>query len=436
MRRKPGGGGAKLVVGILVGAAAVVGGAVFLALREDLFPRKKPPRRAVGRKPPERKIVRPAVIAEKPVEIIRPPKVVTPPALAEDEERARNVLTLAASAMKECDFSRAASLYSSVGSMSVSKRAAHDARAGAVKAAVFRDVLEGVKLNPEATGQLKRFVLDGTSLEAVLVRETNDSYVVRKDKGITVPLPKAEVYRVEDISEAKKKEKLFAQLDRRKKELASKPEVSPALRSCLVAEFAYRNRLTDEAYPALEEAYSHDPNLKAVALEYRAGKLFAHAIWYESKDDPGSARLYCKRIQDDYPNTRRARDAQELLAGMDARARKKTYRSTVRVVQREEEAPARVEVSMVSSDREANAPVVARANRLFEQAMKEYIQGRPGRPRFNEHLRRSVPLFDSARDLYQQALRNDPGNTTLENRATDCQRYGYNARKMQTISVF
>ncbi len=436
MRKRPGGGGAKLVVGIIVAAAAVVGGAVLLAMKDDLFPVETTRRPVVPRKPVEHKVAPPPAKKVEPVEPARLPEPVKPAALAADDERARTVLKLAASSMKACDFARAASLYSSLDTMDVSKKTAFEGRAGAVKAATFRDVVEGVELNPEATGDLSVFVLDGTSIEAALVEETPDSYVIRKDKGITVPLPKAEVHRVEKISEAKKREKLLARLEKRKEELDSQTHIAPALKSYLVAEFAYRNRLTDDAYPALEDAYSRDQNLRPVVLEYRAGKLLVHALWYDSKDDAGSAKLYCKRIKDKYPNTRIAQDAREILARMDARARKQTYRSTVTLTQRKEEEDVKVEVSMVSSNKEANAPVVAEANQAFGQAMEEYARGRPGKPNFNEHLKHAVPLFDRALKLYMQALDKDPGNTTLENRATDCQRYGYSARKMQIVSVF
>ncbi len=434
MRRQQGGGGAKLAIGIVVAAVAVVGGAVLFAMKDDLFPLEKPRRPAPPRKV-ERRVVPPPARKVEPVKP-KPPEPAPRAAVPEDEDRALGVLKLAESAMKECDFARAASLYSRVGSMNVSKKTAFDARSGSVQSATFRDVLDDIKRNPAATGKLKIFILDDRRIEAALVSETADSYIVRKDKGITVPLPKAEVYRVEDVSEAKKKAKLLARFEKRKEELASRPQISPALRSYLTAEFAYRNRLIDEAYPALKEAYSHEENLRPVVLEYRAGKLLVHAIWYDSKDDSGSAKIYCNRILRDYPTTKRARDARELLARMDARAQKTTYRSTVRVIQREEQVPAKVEVSMISSNKEANAPAVAEGNRFFEDAMKEYVQGQPGKPQSNQHLKRSVELFDKAVEVYSKTLESDPGNTALENRLTDCQRYGYHARKMQTVSVF
>ena len=76
------------------------------------------------------------------------------------------------------------------------------------------------------------------------------------------------------------------------------------------------------------------------------------------------------------------------------------------------------------------------ADGVFNQALDHYKKGRPGSPNFNHHLAQAATLFDKAFDIYEAAQKMEPNNRMIDNRMTDCQKYGYHARKMQTLGGF
>ena len=207
----------------------------------------------------------------------------------------------------------------------------------------------------------------------------------------------------------------------------------------------------------LEKAYAADRDLKQSVVDDRAGRLLAKAIWRDAKNSSFWARKFCNQIVDKYPRSRHVASATELLASIDSRDRKKRaglYKETVRIsgggedistsrvqrkiaspTQRAHEANMKVNIDATQGSAQV-ASILAQADRHFGSAMGHYQKGRPGMSGFNMHLQEAVRSFDKAMALYERAQKSEPNNRHIDNRMTDCQKYGYHARKMQTLGGF
>jgi tetratricopeptide (TPR) repeat protein len=82
----------------------------------------------------------------------------------------------------------------------------------------------------------------------------------------------------------------------------------------------------------------------------------------------------------------------------------------------------------------AAAGVCEQANAKYDEGMKYYRgfkQGSNGNN--NQNLRAALKCLDEAIDLYDQALKKDPGNKAIESRQTEASMVAYGCRKYQTL---
>ena len=80
------------------------------------------------------------------------------------------------------------------------------------------------------------------------------------------------------------------------------------------------------------------------------------------------------------------------------------------------------------------APIVDQANAKYEEGMKFYRgfkQGSNGDN--NKNLRAALECLNSAIDMYDEALKKDPGNQSIVNRQTEASMVAYGCRKYQTL---
>jgi tetratricopeptide (TPR) repeat protein len=82
----------------------------------------------------------------------------------------------------------------------------------------------------------------------------------------------------------------------------------------------------------------------------------------------------------------------------------------------------------------AAAGICEQANAKYDEGMKFYRgfkQGSNGNN--NQNLRAALKCLDEAIDLYDQALKKDPGNKSMESRQTEASMVAYGCRKYQTL---
>jgi len=321
-------------------------------------------------------------------------------------------------------------------------------RALGEKAEVFHRATKGLAFNPEADGNFV-FVrpTSGAEMEVALLEHRGGIYYFAKKNGIKFPMNDENVAEIVPISQETRRERALREF--RAAEQARTESSGVAF--FLLAEQAYREKLGEQAVAYLDRAYEKDgKNLPASIRKYQAGKLLQDIIWCENTGRTMSAtttyRKLAKEYQNDLPDL--VAEGREIIERMDQLASRKNYASTVKIKFRKrpssgssntpsasEEEVTGVETARVGSSSARNVEIVKQINALFDEGMDHYTKGRPGSPQSNMHLAQAVKCFDQVIRLCEQALQNDPGNSALDSRAADASRYGYHARKMQTLGL-
>ncbi|MBN1809763.1 MAG: hypothetical protein JW909_11905 [Planctomycetes bacterium] len=327
------------------------------------------------------------------------------------------------------------------------------------RSSLYGDLLTGLTINPEASGELYHFYGESIDLEGVLEREDYQNYYVVINGGITAPISKEDVLEVRKIDESDKRSALIKEL----KDVRSANSDRGAVGLYLSAVFAYRNLLKDEVVPLLDEAFRLDPDLKQHVADHYAGKLLYKALWHDSIGLSYHAKLFLKELLADYPGSIHADSARKTLADIENRKKeilvtmkveappapaKTTIRNTPvsPAVTRPDntssspapsapqEPPVKIQAQKVASSDPRVKAKVNEANKFFEEALVHYDAGRPGSPNSNRELRSAAALFEKAELLYNEAVDIDPANDQLSNRASDAARLRYNCMKMLTLS--
>jgi len=442
---------------VLAVLIAVLGGLVYAKwgdLKKQLFPEKEPTMAARPEPAPPKPPARPEPAPPKPpVPESEAPKSVVDAAA---EARAKALIAQGQDLVASGDFMGAQNRFGDVAGL----KCAADTRALAgqlgIKASVFDNLTADIAKNPEATGKLSIIKLSsGESFEGVVdeSRSTPERLWVKKKSGIGGGISRDRIVKVTEISPEEQKAALAKRLGALEAEI--KPETGVDYYQ--IAEFGWANNLTDSAVGSLEKAYAADKGLQQSVIDNKAGRLLAKAIWRDAKNSSFWARKFCNQIIEKYPKSKHAASARELLASIDGRLEKKKagkYQETVTITGGNSVGESKVAMKMAegSSGKPKAEKVVVKAlttrgravtqaqllkaDGVFQRGLQEYQQGRPGMPNFNQHLSEAARLFDEAFDLYEQAHKLDPGNVSIESRMTDCQRYGYHARKMKTLGGF
>jgi hypothetical protein len=228
-----------------------------------------------------------------------------------------------------------------------------------------------------------------------------------------------------------------------------------------VAVFAFENGLKKRGHEVLEKAWAAASRISnardgllGLVAEHRAARLFGQADWYDSVGQEIFARNYCDKIikDKDYCKTSYFAAAKKLLAMMDERKGIKHYEKTYSI-----EAPKAtlkppdplkpIESSGSDSNSGSAAPKISvksiassgtdltQANNNFQKGMDLYIQGMRtrGTPSSKKFLSKAGHFFGKAGEIYERAAQSDPGNSSLESRVLDCNRFRYACMKHSTL---
>ncbi len=445
-------------LGVLVVLLAVLAGLVYSrwdTIRDrfkpgdskvaDNSPRPRPRRERPT--PP----ARPVVPSDKPP--VAPPDLGRPAVDEAVNADARKLIEQGALAMASGDFIGARTKFSLVDGLKCSGELRSSAKSMAHRATTFDDLTAPIAKSTEASGQLYHFeLIDDAEFDAVIRSQDEKFYNIRKNSGIGMPIPRHNVRKVTPISKEDQKADLVERLSRLEGEIKPQSGVD----FYRLAEFAWSNNLTEQSVKLLDKAYDADKSLHQSVIDQKAGVLLAKAFWHDAKNSITWARKYCHKVTGDYPASKHAPSAEELLASIEGREKKRKagkYKATVRITGGDDAIKTKVERKIAKSLPQrakdvvkvraestggtgAASGVLREADQVFNKALQDYQQGRPGMPNFNRHLADAAKGFDNAMNLYEKAQRLDPKNNQIDNRMTDCQKYGYHARKMQTLGGF
>ncbi len=418
---------------------------------------------------PEPEEPAPEVIA--PVEVVEPEPVVpvSEPVIVEKPEpapepkrvgratlarrrRAEQARLQADAALRALDFKLAGRLYRTAAVFLEGTREAPHFDALSDKAFTFSRLTENVKLNPEAEGDIVILHLEMSDLECVLVDETPDEYIVERKNGIRAPIPKEDVRSIERIGKGDYRKRALAGIEKAEREMKEHSGVA----YYLLAERAYKEGLAEKTLKCLDLAYALDgDDLPAHLRRYEAGQLLYRAHWSESTGRASTARMWCQKLERLYPDVtglvEEARELRQKIAEREAGERTgRTRRPTVKISVREKR-PSRaasksssgqadeevtgVRIDEVGSSSGRHGRTIEQINRLFKEAMDNYVAGRPGNPNSNRRLSQAAKGFSQVSALCDKVLRDEPSNSAVKRRQQDATRFRYHAMKMKTLSL-
>jgi len=454
-RRRSGGNGPMLAV---LGLGAVLAGLVYVFWDKISAHLEGPPPKVTApepRRPVERRVERPApperreLVNRPPEPKARPDRRATESAiLAREREAASDLRRRAENALKDLDFALAEELFGKAAStLRHDSDGAAKAKALATKAGTFLTLTKDAEPNPAANKTMVTLALhSGKDIrDVVLVEETDDGYLIAR-RGMQFEVPRRQVRTVKRMSPAEQRARLLKEFEALESKARSKPESSA--RFFELADRAFRDGLKEKALTYLEKAFAIDgADLPSQLRIAEAKEILRLAIWCDSTGRTRNVKMYCHKVMRLYPDlTEQVNDAKELLDKLARPVAVADYKSTVKIKIREkagsasagddlapEDEEATVVTEKVSSGSARNDKLMAEINEVFDEAMDHYVKGRPGNPGSNMHLRKAWQLFDKVSALCDKALKNDPGNSQIQSRQADANRYGYHSRKMSTL---
>lgn len=329
----------------------------------------------------------------------------------------------------------------------------------AAKAEAFLKLSSEVKVRADAGKELQVAVLaDGRRLKGVVTPTGDGGYSVLVGTAgggqMTYTFAGGEVAKVEQVDPAERLSAVRREIDARLSRLGADPTPPDVID---VAVYAFENAMNAEGHRLLEQAWSaagkSGGNLLRLVSEHRAGRLFAIADWYDSVAQESFARSYCDKIlkSPDYGQTGWADSARKLLAMMDERKGLKNYEKTytieapkvaVKPPDETSSSPAPTEPSQTRPAPKVTAKSISakgtdltEANRLFTEGLTSYSKGMSARgtPEGRPHLIQAAKCFRRAGEIYENALKAEPGNAALESRAVDCNKFRYACMKHTTL---
>jgi tetratricopeptide (TPR) repeat protein len=463
--RRGGGGKVALFVVALFLASGVGAG---LAFKDELLSASKPvistTRPPVGPLRPTDP-VRPADPVKptdpvKPADPVKPIDVPVPPTA--DNGMAERAIAEGKRMLAQLNYEGARGAFGRLETMKCSPELTKEATLLARKADSFQRLTREIKVRSDAGKVISIVTLaDGRTLRGVVTRNADGSYkVVTGTRGageMTMTLLAGDVREVQAIDPAAERADLVRALDARMGRVSA---ANAPVEYFDAAVFAIENGLAEESLGALEKAWGAaekaQKDLVLLVAEDKAGRDFAQANWSDSIGQELWARKYCERIRANemYRNTSFYEAAEKLLAMMDARkgivgGYKRTYVIEDKGPQQDPTKTTRPEpVKTTGPEPIATVPPpppkvtvenitskgdLSAANRAFEEGMKFFIQGRPGNANSNYNLAQAKKNFREALDIYEQAAKRDPGNSSLQSRIQDCNMKIYACSKMMTL---
>ncbi|MHC4253781.1 MAG: hypothetical protein ACYS9X_32100, partial [Planctomycetota bacterium] len=304
-------------------------------------------------------------------------------------------------------------------------------RAFREKAEVFDKVTSGLELNPEAGSSYVTLEMDGREISGALTGETETHYVIEARKGIKhFQVPKDEVIQVVRHSGEEQRERLLQEF----KEFVAGNKATSGPAHYVNAERAYRDGLKKQAIEHLDKAFAASgKDLPRDIRVHGARRLLGHAVWCQSTDRTGTAKMWCNKIEKNYADLEdivaEARKLKDEMAKPVKAFETVSFKTTT--VKRPSKKPGRrpstrsarptpavaaappsareerttATTTKVASASGRNDKLVGDINKTFDEGVQHYIKGRPGNRNANQHLKKAVKLFDQVVQMCDKALR-------------------------------
>mgnify|MGYP001809819271 CR=1 FL=1 len=313
-----------------------------------------------------------------------------------------------------------------------------------------------VSVEAQASNLFKFTLQNGNTIRAVLEKETPEELTIRKDKALTYSMQKNQVTARAAISAEQVQTEARMELDRRKETIERTP-----MEFYKLAVFALQNNLKPEAAHWLQSAWKSDTELEKNILEYKAGRMLREALFYQGVGNPQEARRRFAALEKDFPSTRAAQKAKEILADAQTAGIDLAATSEVQIDIKDAAATARQETDLTtlaarSEDSEGQSgteskedmpslklsKVSSTAGTVVDEAESTFIRASQlyAKAAVVDSVRDSVNMMDEARtlfgqavDLYQKAVDKDPGNAALKKRLEEVKRKKYWSEKFTAI---
>jgi hypothetical protein len=468
-RSQRGGGGKGVLFVVVVLLAAGIGAG--WAFKDDILGRVSPkPPETTGPVTPTPVIptpVTPTPVTPTPVTPtpIVPTPVTPTPAATPDNAAAAKAIADGQRFLAGLNYGPALAAFGKVDGMKCSADLSKQAQALTRKVNTLKKLSSQVKIRPDAGENIQILVLnDGREIKGVVSENSDGSYKVlvgtKAGGSMRIDVPREQIAKIRIVDPKERIAELKGQVAKLVARLGAVPGPAGLVD---VAVYALENGLKKDGHQLLGRAWDgaekargsggNGKDLLALVAEHRAGKLFAQADWYDSVSQEIFARTYCQKIldHDDYSKTSFADAARKLLAMMDERKGIKNYKVTYKIeapktpvkppdpikikpIEPMETRPAaapRVHVSSISS----SGTDLGSANSLFREGLTYYSKGMSlrGTSESKVWLSKAGRNFRKAGEIYERALKSDPGNSSLESRVVDCNKFRYACMKHSTL---
>jgi cell division septation protein DedD len=465
-RGRGGGKGVLFVVVVLLAAGIGAG----WAFKDDILGRVKP-KPTVTPTPVTPTPVTPTPVTPTPVTPtpvtptpVTPTPVTPTPALTPDNAAAARAIADGQRHMAGLNYGPALAAFGKVDGMKCSADLSKQAAALKRKVNALNKLSSEVKIRPDAGENIQILVLnDGREIKGVISENPDGSYKVlvgtKAGGSMRIDVPREQIAKIKIVDPKERIAELKGQVAKLVARLGAIPGPANLVD---VAVYALENGLKKDGHQLLGRAWDdaekaggggNGKDLLGLVAEHRAGKLFAQADWYDSVSQEIFARTYCQKILDhgDYKKTSFADAARKLLAMMDERKGIKNYKVTYKIeapkapvkppdpikikpIEPMETRPAaapKVHVKSISS----SGTDLGEANRLFREGLTHYSKGMSlrGTSESKVWLSKASRNFRKAGEIYERAHKADPGNSSLESRVVDCNKFRYACMKHSTL---
>ncbi|MCY3022398.1 MAG: hypothetical protein NTW87_25740 [Planctomycetota bacterium] len=470
------------VFGLLVGLGVVYKDQLLALLerkpeRVVVAPPPKPP--AVI--PPREKEVTPS---PPPVAVPLPPtdarkRAVEPPPQAVstvDDAQAKGLIAQGKALIENLEFAKAAALFKDAATKKIGPAVKAEATEWAQKAEAFDAATRHVTVSKFALADVSYIIetTDGREIQCLKKREDDNVIelinIPRQNPATTGesswPLPKSDIQKITEVPKKQRQEEFLQLLG----QLESNAVIQQSTDYYDLVYISKRLGLGRECLAYLNRAYNggpgHEPDhylgdsfrkerirrtIDQCSLMLASGRP-KHLVVAEltkltkmfsdypaAQEEVEAFKIHVlRKVPDDFKSTlREVRKTEVAAAKVDKKAETKAEVKAQRTAKEVAEADQQIEFVVENEGvrgRGAAAPLVEQANAKYDEGMKMYRGFRLGTNGNNNQILKSAMVsLEAAVNLYDEALRKDPGNKSVLDRQTEANMIVYACKKYRTL---